>query len=207
MTGNNHFDIISNYESFKFVMRWLVHKQKQTGRQNMKIINHLINFIDSLNERIGDLISWFTSALVLLVSYDVFTRYVLKKSSIAVQELEWHLFAIIFLTGAAMTFKRDKHVRIDVFYMKLSERGKALVNLVGTIIFLIPFAVVIIQTSKDFVINSFLIGESSPDPGGLPARYILKSFLPLSFLFIFIQGISLIFKSIDLLRREKNREQ
>jgi TRAP-type mannitol/chloroaromatic compound transport system permease small subunit len=162
----------------------------------LRLLKLFINLVDVLNEKIGLLVSWLTASMVLVVCYDVFTRYLLKESSIAVQELEWHLFAIIFLLGAAYTLKRDKHVRIDIFYMKFSHRKKAVINLIGTIIFLIPFTLLIIWTSKDFVINSFILGESSPDPGGLPARYILKACIPLSFFLLLLQGLSLAFKSI-----------
>ena len=85
---------------------------------------------------------------------------------------------------------------IDVFYSKLSEKGKAWVNLFGTIIFLIPFCLMLIFASQNFVINSFNIGETSPDPGGLPGRFILKSIIPIAFFLILMQSISLMFKSI-----------
>jgi TRAP-type mannitol/chloroaromatic compound transport system permease small subunit len=170
----------------------------------MNFLRHSIKFIDSLNEKIGFLVSWMTGLIVLVVCYDVFTRYVLQKSSVAVQELEWHLFAVIFLLGAAHTLKHDKHVRIDIFYAKLPKKGKAMINLVGTLLFLIPFVLLILWTSKDFVANSFAIGESSPDPGGLPARYILKACIPISFFLLLLQGISLAFKSVvEIIGNEK----
>lgn len=162
----------------------------------MSFLKHSIKLIDTLNAKIGSLVSWITGLIVLVVCYNVFTRYVLQKSSVAVQELEWHLFAVIFLLGAAHTLKRDKHVRIDIFYVRLPRKGKALVNLAGTLLFLIPFALLILWTSQDFVANSFAIRESSPDPGGLPARYILKACIPVSFFLLLLQGISLAFNSV-----------
>lgn len=155
----------------------------------------IINIIDRLNERTGTAVSWLSGAMVLIVCYDVFTRYVLNKSSVAVQELEWHLFAVIFLMGAACTFKDNRHVRIDIFYLRLSEKGRAAVDLVGTVFFLIPFCLVVIWTSIDFFLNSLSVGESSPDPGGLPARYIIKACIPVSFLLIMLQGVSVALKS------------
>ncbi len=164
------------------------------------MIRYYIKFIDELNEKVGYLVSWLTTLLVLVVCYDVFTRYLLRKSSITIQELEWHLFAVIFLLGAAYTLKHDRHVRVDVFYSKFSERGRAWVNLLGGLVFLIPFSLLVIYTSSDFVINSFLIKETSPDPGGLPARYILKACIPIGFGLVLLQGISMIFRSILILR-------
>ncbi len=165
----------------------------------MNTMKKYIAAVDSLNERIGNGISWMTFLLVLVVCFDVVTRYIFKSSSVGVQELEWHIFAVIFLMGGAYTLKHEKHVRVDIFYSRMNERKQALINLAGTVLFLIPFCLLIIFSSSDFVWNSFSIGESSPDPGGLPFRFILKAVLPLSFFFILLQGISLLFKSILIL--------
>lgn len=156
----------------------------------MKTLLAVAAFIDKLNEKIGIFSGWLTTMLVLIVCYDVFTRYVLSSSSVAVQELEWHLFAVIFLFGAAYTFKHDRHVRVDVFYQNFSPKHKAWVNFLGSLIFLIPFTILVIKTSQIFVLNSFVISETSPDAGGLPARYILKACIPLGFSFLLLQGIS-----------------
>jgi TRAP-type mannitol/chloroaromatic compound transport system permease small subunit len=162
----------------------------------MKILKFYIKFVNTLNERIGFLVSWLTTAMVAVVCYDVFTRYLLKQSSVAVQEMEWHLFAVIFLLGAAYTLKHDRHVRVDIIYMRLTERQRAWINLIGTLLFLIPFSLLIIWSSKNFVINSFAIGESSPNPGGLPARYLLKACIPLGFILVLLQALSLVFSSL-----------
>ena len=172
----------------------------------MRFLKSYIKFVDSLNEKIGIFVSWLTTVLVLVVCYDVFTRYFLKKSSVAVQELEWHLFAIIFLVGAAYTLKHDRHVRVDVFYMKFKPKLKAWVNFLGSLLFLIPFCSIGIWSSKSFVMNSFLIGEGSPDPGGLPARFILKAIIPFGFLLLLIQGFALIFKSLIEIIGENSAE-
>jgi TRAP-type mannitol/chloroaromatic compound transport system permease small subunit len=161
----------------------------------MKFINGYINFIDKLNTKLGILSSWLTLVLVLVTCYDVFTRYILNKSSIALQELEWHLFAVIFLMSAAYTLIKDDHVRVDVLYSRFNNEQKAWINFLGSVFLLIPFCVLVIYTSKDFVLNSFMFKETSPDAGGLPARYILKSFIPVSFVFLLLQGLSLAFKS------------
>ncbi len=161
----------------------------------MKFINGYIRFIDNLNTKLGVISSWLTLVLVLITCYDVFTRYILNESMAALQELEWHLFAVIFLMAGAYTLIKDDHVRVDVFYSRFSEKKKAWINLLGTIFFLIPFCILVIYTSKDFVINSFRFKEMSPDAGGLPARYIIKFFIPFSFIFLLLQGISLAFRS------------
>lgn len=161
----------------------------------MKVIEWIVRAIDGLNNWVGNCTSWLSSLLVLVVCYDVFTRYFLRKSSVAVQELEWHIFAVLFLVAAAYTLKEDSHVRVDVFYTLLSPRGKAWVNLIGSLVFLIPFAILIIWTSKGFINMSWAIQETSPDPGGLPFRYVLKAMIPLGFSLVLLQGISLALRS------------
>jgi TRAP-type mannitol/chloroaromatic compound transport system permease small subunit len=166
--------------------------------------DRLLKFIDQMSEYVGKATSWLAIILVLIVCYDVVTRYIFNISSVAVQELEWHIFAVMFLLGATYTLKNDNHVRVDIFYSRLTPKNKAIVNLVGVFVFLVPFCIIILITSFDFVLNSFNVLESSPDPGGLPARYILKSILPISFFLLLLQGISLGLKSsIEIFSAER----
>lgn len=169
-------------------------------KTKVKFLNRYIEFVDKINKSIGRKTSWLTAALVLVVVGDVIVRYVFNDSSVAIQELEWHLFAILFLMGAAYTLQKDDHVRVDLFYSKFNAKQKAWLNIIGTIIFLIPFTLLIIYTSQNYALNSFALNEASPDPGGLPARYILKAFIPLSFTFLLLQGVSLLFKSILVIK-------
>jgi len=157
----------------------------------MNWIRRLVHWIDTLNEYIGRAVSWLTTLLVVVVCFDVFTRYVLRSSSVAVQELEWHIFAVIFLVGAAYTLKREGHVRVDVFYTLMSPRGKALIDLFGGLFFLIPFSILIIWSSQGFIDMSWSVMETSPDPGGLPFRYLLKAMIPFGFVLVLLQGIAL----------------
>ncbi len=159
--------------------------------------------IDKLIKHIGQVISWLTLLLVLVIVVDVFLRYVFNTTSAASFELEWHLFAAIFLLGAAYTLQNDKHVRVDVFYHRFSESGKAWVNLIGTVFLLLPFCVVAFWESLSFVSSSHAVLETSPDPGGLPARYIIKSAIPLGFFLLGLQGISVVLKSISKIRNER----
>ncbi len=161
----------------------------------MKFIGLIVRMIDGLNNRVGIIISWLSTVLVLVVCYDVFTRYFLRKSSVAVQELEWHIFAVLFLLAAAYTLKVDSHVRVDVFYTLLPPRGQAFINLIGSLIFLIPFSILVIWTSKGFISMSWAIQEISPDPGGLPFRYALKAMIPAGFVLVLLQGIALSLRS------------
>lgn len=152
--------------------------------------------ISLINQRIGKLISYLSLALVFLVVYDVSQRYFFSKGSAALQELEWHLFAAIFLIGVSYTQSIDKHVRVDIFYSSLSEKAKSIINIFGAIVFLLPFASLVIYTSYPFIESSFLQAETSPDAGGLPYRFLVKSLILIGFSLLFIEGVIGLIKDI-----------
>jgi len=155
--------------------------------------------LEKIIKRIGDSCSWLSFILVILISLDVFLRYIFNFSSASLYELEWHMFAIIFLIGSSLTLQRDEHVRVDVFYNRFSDKGKNVINLIGNLIFLLPFTIIIFYTSIPFVEDSFNILESSPDPGGLPFRFLIKSMIPISFLLLATQGVLNVFKNLKKL--------
>jgi len=155
----------------------------------MKLI---ITTIHSLNEWVGRATAWLVLLMVLTIVYDVMMRRFFSIGSVQLQELQWHLFALIFLLGAAYTFKHDEHVRVDIFYQSkwLSDVHRAWINLLGCALFLIPFCLLVIYTSYPFISASFFQMETSPDPGGLPYRFLLKSAIPLCFLLLLLQAIA-----------------
>ena len=157
----------------------------------MKLLKHICAWIDVLNDRVGRLVAWTPLLLVLVTFVDVVMRYFFNTSYVFTQELEWHVFAFIFLMGAGYTLKNDGHVRVEVFYGKLSPNGRAWTNLIGVIFFLIPSCLVFIKTSIPFVMESYRIMEGSPDPGGIPFRFLLKSCIPIGYTLILLQGVSL----------------
>lgn len=145
-----------------------------------------------VSEWSGRLIAWLVLAMVLVVGYDVAMRYLFQSGSVALQEIEWHLFALLFLLGSAYTFKHDGHVRVDIFYKSrwMNKRRRAWLDLFGGIILLTPFCLLVIFSSFPFVENSFVMGEGSPDPGGLPWRYLLKAAIPMGFFLVLLQGVA-----------------
>ena len=165
----------------------------------IKLLEGYISISDKIIEWTGNKVSWLTALLVLIICYDVVMRYLFNSSSVAIYELEWHIFALIFLLGAAFALKHDRHVRVDVFYGRFPKMVKAWVNLVGTVLLLGPFCWILMVEGLDYVASSFWLFESSPDPGGLPARYIIKSAIPVGFSLVFIQAINLVFKNILIL--------
>jgi TRAP-type mannitol/chloroaromatic compound transport system permease small subunit len=173
----------------------------------MKWVLRVSGWIDGLNERVGRCTAWVTSVLVAVVFIDVVMRYLFNKSYVFAQELEWHVFAVIFLMGAGYTLLYDGHVRVDILYQRFGPKAKAWTNLIGVLIFLIPGCLMIVMTSWHFVSRAFVIGEGSPDPGGIPYRFLVKGLMPVGFGLLLLQGISLgIHSLLQILGLEKIEE-
>ena len=157
-------------------------------------------FIDRLIEWTGKTISWLSLLLVLVIVVVSLFRYFFSITAAASFEIEWHLFGALFLVAAAYTWQKDKHVRVDVFYNHFSAKTKAWINLIGTCLLLMPFAFVTFYESLSFVATSFNILERSPDPGGLPFRFMIKAMIPVGFFLLMLAGVSSVLKSIKQLR-------
>ena len=162
----------------------------------MKELALLANRLDTLIMRIGQITSWLIFILVLLVAGDVLFRYFFHISSIAEQEFQWHLLAAIAIFGSAYTFQQKEHVRVDLFYHNYSKNVKRWMNILIPLIIILPFCAFIIYLSSDYVLQSYANNEVSPDPGGLPYRYLVKGLIPLGFILIFIQGLAVLLKAI-----------
>ena len=145
--------------------------------------------IDKTIKYLGYFTAFIVAVLVLLVVYDATARYLFSTGSIALQELEWHLFDVIILFAIAYTLRENTHVRVDIFYASYSEKTKAFINLISSLFFVLPFSFLIIYIGIGFVEMSFVQNEASSNPGGLEYRYLVKVLLPLSFIFLSIQAI------------------
>ena len=146
--------------------------------------------IDKIIKYLGYFTAFIVAVLVLLVVYDATVRYLFSGGSIALQELEWHLFDLIILFGIAYTLRENAHVRVDIFYASYSEKTKALLNVISSLFFILPFSLLLIYIGLDFVAMSFTQNEASSNPGGLEYRFLVKSLLPLSFMFLSLQALS-----------------
>jgi TRAP-type mannitol/chloroaromatic compound transport system permease small subunit len=155
--------------------------------------------IDALNAAVGKGARVLALLMVLVTTYDVVMRYLFRTSFVFVQELEWHLFAVLFLVVAGYAHLRGDHVRVDIFYARMSERMQAVVDLVGSAVFLLPTCFLVAWTSIPFIQASLAVLEGSPDPGGLPGRYILKLAIPVGFGLLALQGLSEMVKNVDTL--------
>jgi len=164
------------------------------------VIAKSFHLLESLVRWVGHIAAVALIALIFLVVYDALMRYLFQSGSIALQELEWHLFDVVIMLGIAYTLQRASHVRVDIFYDRFSERMRCIVNIIGSLFFILPFSLLIIYVGFDFVLISFGQMEASSDPGGLPYRYIVKSLMPLSFLLLIIQTINEVYKELRLLK-------
>jgi len=157
----------------------------------------IIDFLDSINEKAGQLVSWAAIFLVIVISIDVILRYLFQFSYIWIIEIEIYLFGLLFLLAAGYTFKHGKHVRVDVFYTKLSDKGKAIIDLIGGVLLLLPWCYIVISSSWKYAYSSFLIKEGSAQAGGLPALYILKFSIVIGFVLLLLQALASILKAIQ----------
>ena len=146
------------------------------------ILNSLKTFIDA----VGSLCSLLMILMILNVFYNVVMRYFFNDVSIGMQELEWHIFAAVFMFGIGFTLKEDGHVRVDIFYDQVSEKAKAIINLLGSLFFALPFTLLILYFSWGYAYDAYVMGEGSADPGGLPHRWIIRSVIPLSSIYLLI---------------------
>lgn len=155
--------------------------------------------IDSLSERIGRLVMWGVLAATLVATGNALAKHFLGQGSNAWLEAQWYLFGALFLLGGGYTLKHNGHVRIDVIQQRLSARTQAWIDLLGGLLFLLPFAGLLAWLSWPLFIESWRIHEVSPDDGGL-LRWPIKLMLPLGFGLLFLQGVSEIIKRIGVLR-------
>ena len=160
--------------------------------------------LEKITDKIIDFVGSITVVLLLLmivnVAYDVMARYVFHNSSIGMQELEWHLFAVIMLYGTGVALKHNAHVRVDFLYDRFSAKKKAWINILGTIFFLLPLVLLVIYGSYEFVMDSYTTNEISEDPGGLPMRWLIKAQIPFAFIFLILCAFNFMLHNINILR-------
>jgi TRAP-type mannitol/chloroaromatic compound transport system permease small subunit len=154
-----------------------------------------------LNEFIGRTLPWLTLGMVLTTFSIVILRYVFERGWVWMQELVLYMHAFSFLLTAAYALARDAHVRVDILYRPASPRRKALIDLCGSLLLLLPTCLVLLYQSLPFVIASWAVWEGSKDGGGLEAVFLFKSAIPLFCILLLAQGIAIIRRSISELRQ------
>ena len=161
--------------------------------------------IDQINEKIGYVCNLLVLGACLVSAGNAMIRYAFDYSSNGWLELQWYMFAVLVMFGAAYTFKRNEHVRVEIFYLFLSERGQLWLDLIGTLFFLIPSCLLLAYLSWPFFMQSYSIGEMSGNAGGL-VRWPIKFVIPSGFVMLALQGVSEVIKRIAALRGEATIE-
>ena len=165
----------------------------------MNILARIAFHIDRLSEWTGRTIAWLTLGMVLVTFAVVLLRYLFNTGWIAMQESITTMHALVFMLGAAYTLRHDGHVRVDIFYQKFGPRGRAWVDLFGTLLLLLPVTVFIAWSSWEYVAIAWDLKEGSREAGGLPGVYLLKTAIPLMAALMLLQGISLALRSVLVL--------
>ena len=155
--------------------------------------------VDSLNERVGRAVAWLVLLAVLVSAGNAITRYAFNMGSNAWLEIQWYLFSAVFLLAAGWTLKRNAHVRIDVLAARLSPRAQAWLDIAGTLLFLMPMALIILYLSWPMFVQSYSGNEMSSDAGGL-VRWPVKLLIPAGFALLVLQGVAEVIKRLAFLR-------
>lgn len=161
----------------------------------MKLLRGVCRAIDATNLAVGQAAAWLVLMAVVVSSVNATIRYALDRSSNAWLELQWYLFGAVFLLCSGYTLLRNEHIRIDILSSRLSPRGKAWLDLLGGVFFLLPVSVLIGVLSWPGFINSIESGEMSSDAGGL-IRWPARLLIPVGFLLLSLQGVSEVLKRV-----------
>lgn len=167
----------------------------------MALLRKLVNSIDRFTAISGSVLAWCTLLMALITTTVVILRYGFSTGAIALQESITYLHGSLFMLGVAYALYSGAHVRVDIFYRDFTARQKAWVNALGGIVFLLPLCVVVVVLSWGYVADSWAVRESSPEPGGIPFLYLLKSLLPLMAINLAIAGCADILRNAVLLVR------
>jgi len=159
--------------------------------------------IERFVDLVGEWTSWLALVIVALMATNVLLRYLFSTGSVWPQELEWHLLAPLILFGSSYALRHGAHVRVDIIYGRFSERSKAIVDLASAIL-AIAISALFIWFSLHYVQQSYVIDEGSPDPGGLPHRYLLKALIPIGFALLLLQSIAVALDSLEKLRGSRS---
>ena len=158
----------------------------------MALTRGLAAVADSLDvfiDRIGRVTGWCSLAIVLVMAYNVLLRYFLRTGSVAMQELEWHLMAPICMLGLSYAILKDGHVQVDILFGHFPPRLQRIIEFISTVLVVLVIAI-LLKLSIPYVMQSYNIGEKSPDPGGLTHRWIVKAMLPAGFALLLIQSVA-----------------
>ena len=187
------------------------------------MLQKIEKIINKIMDMVGYVSSFLLIALTLIISYNVIGRYAFNRSSIALDELSWHIYSSLFLLGISYALRTEAHVRVDIVFERLSSRTQAIINTLGSLVFLFPLCLITVYYGWQFMMESYLwgehpdtvigwftqlfttgIGEKSSDPGGLLNRFLIKGMIPLSFLFLILSSVAFLIKNVSTLLNRQN---
>ncbi|MFN4328043.1 MAG: TRAP transporter small permease subunit [Limnobacter sp.] len=171
----------------------------------MSALLTLSKWIDRFNQRLGRLVSWLVLLTVLVSAWNAISRKVWNLSSNGLLEIQWYLFGAVFLLGAAYTLQQNAHVRIDLLSARWQPKTRAWIEIVGHVIFTLPFIGFMLVHGSDFAWKSFVLGEMSPDPGGL-IRWPAKAFIVGGFACLSLQVLSELIKATQVIRQHSGAQ-
>ncbi len=157
--------------------------------------------LDGAITRLAQVFCWANAVLIAVIICQVVLRYGFGKGLVALEELEWHLYAFAVMTGLSYALVTDSHVRVDIMHMRLSQRARAWIEIGGIVFLLLPFMVVVFDHSIDFLTDSWRHNERSDAPSGLPWRWAIKALMPISFALLALAVWSRLLRQFALLRR------
>lgn len=168
----------------------------------------IVDMLNGLVQRVGAVAAWANLLLVGVILVQVVLRYGFNMGLVPLEELMWHLYSFAFMIGMSYAVTNDSHIRVDIVHMRLSWKAQAWWEIIGILVLLMPFLVIVIGQSIEWVAYSYEVGEASQNPTGLPYRWIIKSVVPISFILLFIAALArLIRKVLILMHLAKEPEE
>ena len=162
---------------------------------------------NKFSKYLGIFISFLLIIMMINVAFDALNRYLLNSNSVALQEMEWHLFSVIILLGLSYTLNEEGHVRVDILYANFSAKKQAIINMVGVITFVLPLSLLVAFGSLGFVEEAYIFMEQSGDPGGLPYRFIIKGLIPTAFFILIFMSAGYFARNYNHLKRLNSRPE
>ena len=162
---------------------------------------------NKFSKYLGIFIAFLLIIMMINVAFDALNRYLLNSNSVALQEMEWHLFSVIILLGLSYTLSEEGHVRVDILYANFSAKKQAIINMVGVVTFVLPLSLLVAFGSLGFVKEAYIFMEQSGDPGGLPYRFIIKGLIPTAFFILIFMSAGYFARNYNHLKRLNSRSE
>lgn len=177
------------------------HTYESQKNEETEVLPNICKVLDTFVYKVGAAISWLSLLLIAIIVIQVFLRYTFSINFIQIEELQWHLFAIIVMFGLSFAMVNHSHVRVDILRINFSARLQRKIEIFGILFLMIPFMFIVIDYGFDLTMEALRVNERSISPEGLPYRWIVKSVIPISFILLFISSISRVIRHVSFLSK------